>query len=114
MVCLSPHGRRNGEALACLSDKLLTELAIARHKHHMGKRYIEVRVVYIIQYRFYFHTGQVYNELTEEFLDHTGGQYCVEWYVVGLMLHSLFFSFFRCINGIARYCPHAGVTIQSY
>ena len=45
MVCLSPHGRRNGEALACFKDKLLTELAIARHKHHMGKRYIEVRVI---------------------------------------------------------------------
>ena len=61
VVCLSPHGCRNGEALACFKDKLLTELAIARHKHHMGKRYIEV-----------------YNELTEEFLDHTGGSYpCV-------------------------------------
>ena len=44
VVCLSPHGRRNGEALACFKDKLLTELAIARHKHHMGKRYIEVHM----------------------------------------------------------------------
>ena len=42
MVCLSPQGRRNGEALACLKSKELTDLAIARHKHHMGKRYIEV------------------------------------------------------------------------
>ena len=59
MVCLSPHGRRNGEALACLSDKLLTELAIARHKHHMGKRYIEVRVVayYTVQVLFSYWTG---------------------------------------------------------
>ena len=47
-MCLSPHGRRNGEALACFKDKLLTEVAIARHKHHMGKRYIEVRVNNII------------------------------------------------------------------
>ena len=24
------------------------------------------------------------------------------------------FSFFKCVNGITRYCPNAGVAIQSY
>ena len=49
MVCLSPHGRRNGEALACFKDKHFTDLAIARHKHHMGKRYIEVMITSLVE-----------------------------------------------------------------
>ncbi|CAH8429213.1 unnamed protein product [Dicrocoelium dendriticum] len=39
---LSKIGRRNGEALIRFTDPEQRELALCRHKHHMGQRYIEV------------------------------------------------------------------------
>ncbi|XP_043581341.1 RNA-binding protein fusilli isoform X2 [Bombus pyrosoma] len=41
-LCLSPMGRRNGEALVRFVNKEHRDMALKRHKHHMGGRYIEV------------------------------------------------------------------------
>lgn len=41
-LCLSPQGRRNGEALVRLENEENRDLALKRHKHHIGQRYIEV------------------------------------------------------------------------
>lgn len=41
-LCLSPQGRRNGEALIRFCSQEHRDLALKRHKHHMNKRYIEV------------------------------------------------------------------------
>jgi epithelial splicing regulatory protein 1/2 len=41
-LCLSSQGRRNGEALVRFATAEHRELALHRHKHHIGQRYIEV------------------------------------------------------------------------
>ncbi|XP_068602290.1 epithelial splicing regulatory protein 2 [Brachionichthys hirsutus] len=41
-LCLNAQGRRNGEALVRFIDSEHRDLALERHKHHMGSRYIEV------------------------------------------------------------------------
>lgn len=41
-LCLSPQGRRNGEALVRFENREHRDLALRRHKHHIGQRYIEV------------------------------------------------------------------------
>ncbi|GAB6030575.1 hypothetical protein CHUAL_007437 [Chamberlinius hualienensis] len=41
-LCLSPQGRRNGEALVRFVDQENRDMALKRHKHHIGSRYIEV------------------------------------------------------------------------
>ncbi|UJR28830.1 hypothetical protein I4U23_010054 [Adineta vaga] len=41
-LCLSSQGRRNGEALIRFTTAEHRELALRRHKHHIGQRYIEV------------------------------------------------------------------------
>ncbi|KAL8612408.1 hypothetical protein ACOMHN_008393 [Nucella lapillus] len=41
-ACLSPQGRRNGEALIRFENDEQRDLALKRHKHHIGQRYIEV------------------------------------------------------------------------
>lgn len=41
-LCLSPQGRRNGEALVRFVNQEHRDMAIKRHKHHIGQRYIEV------------------------------------------------------------------------
>ncbi|XP_046418613.1 RNA-binding protein fusilli isoform X1 [Neodiprion virginianus] len=41
-LCLSAQGRRNGEALVRLVSKEHRDMALKRHKHHIGARYIEV------------------------------------------------------------------------
>uniref|UniRef100_A0A8C4MTB0 Epithelial splicing regulatory protein 2 n=1 Tax=Equus asinus asinus TaxID=83772 RepID=A0A8C4MTB0_EQUAS len=41
-LCLNAQGRRNGEALIHFVDSEQRDLALQRHKHHMGVRYIEV------------------------------------------------------------------------
>ncbi|KAM9065210.1 epithelial splicing regulatory protein 2 isoform 1-T1 [Sarcophilus harrisii] len=41
-LCLNAQGRRNGEALVRFVDSEQRDLALERHKHHMGARYIEV------------------------------------------------------------------------
>lgn len=42
-LCLNAQGRRNGEALVRFINSEHRDLALERHKHHMGSRYIEVR-----------------------------------------------------------------------
>jgi epithelial splicing regulatory protein 1/2 len=42
-LCLNAQGRRNGEALVRFVNEEHRDLALERHKHHMGSRYIEVR-----------------------------------------------------------------------
>ncbi|XP_050322490.1 RNA-binding protein fusilli isoform X2 [Bactrocera neohumeralis] len=41
-LCLSPLGRRNGEALIRFVSQEHRDMALKRHKHHIGSRYIEV------------------------------------------------------------------------
>uniref|UniRef100_A0A3B3QEK8 Epithelial splicing regulatory protein 2 n=1 Tax=Paramormyrops kingsleyae TaxID=1676925 RepID=A0A3B3QEK8_9TELE len=41
-LCLNAQGRRNGEALVRFVSPEHRDLALERHKHHMGSRYIEV------------------------------------------------------------------------
>lgn len=41
-LCLSPQGRRNGEALVRFISPDHRDMALKRHKHHIGSRYIEV------------------------------------------------------------------------
>ncbi|XP_024151729.1 epithelial splicing regulatory protein 2 isoform X2 [Oryzias melastigma] len=41
-LCLNAQGRRNGEALVRFINSEHRDLALERHKHHMGCRYIEV------------------------------------------------------------------------
>ncbi|XP_015223987.1 epithelial splicing regulatory protein 2 isoform X2 [Lepisosteus oculatus] len=41
-LCLNAQGRRNGEALVRFVSQEHRDLALERHKHHMGSRYIEV------------------------------------------------------------------------
>ncbi|XP_074603955.1 uncharacterized protein LOC141857360 [Brevipalpus obovatus] len=41
-LCLSALGRRNGEALVRFVNQEHRDMALKRHKHHIGQRYIEV------------------------------------------------------------------------
>lgn len=41
-LCLSPQGRRNGEALVRFVSQEHRDMALKRHKHHISNRYIEV------------------------------------------------------------------------
>lgn len=41
-LCLSAQGRRNGEALVRFTSQEHRDMALKRHKHHLGTRYIEV------------------------------------------------------------------------
>ena len=41
-LCLSQQGRRNGEALIRFESKEHRDMALRKHKHHLGQRYIEV------------------------------------------------------------------------
>ncbi|XP_044265915.1 RNA-binding protein fusilli isoform X1 [Tribolium madens] len=41
-LCLSAQGRRNGEALIKFESQEHRDMALKRHKHHIGQRYIEV------------------------------------------------------------------------
>ena len=41
-LCLSSQGRRNGEALVLFENAAHRDMALSRHKHHIGNRYIEV------------------------------------------------------------------------
>lgn len=41
-LCLSAQGRRNGEALVRFMSQEHRDMALKRHKHHIGNRYIEV------------------------------------------------------------------------
>ena len=41
-MCLSNQGRRNGEALVLFENVGHRDMALSRHKHHIGNRYIEV------------------------------------------------------------------------
>ncbi|XP_051562600.1 epithelial splicing regulatory protein 2-like isoform X1 [Myxocyprinus asiaticus] len=41
-LCLNSQGRRNGEALVRFINSEQRDMALDRHKHHMGSRYIEV------------------------------------------------------------------------
>lgn len=43
-LCLSPQGRRNGEALVRFVSQEHRDMALKRHKHHIGPRYIEVTI----------------------------------------------------------------------
>lgn len=46
-LCLSAQGRRNGEALIRFVSQEHRDMALKRHKHHIGSRYIEVSENYM-------------------------------------------------------------------
>jgi len=56
-LCLSAQGRRNGEALVRFVSPEHRDMALKRHKHHIGPRYIEV-----------------YKATGEDFIDVAGGK----------------------------------------
>jgi epithelial splicing regulatory protein 1/2 len=56
-LCLSAQGRRNGEALVLFESPAHKDMALRRHKHHIGNRYIEV-----------------YKATGEDFMDIAGGE----------------------------------------
>lgn len=58
-LCLSQQGRRNGEALVCFDSKEQRDLALRKHKHHLGQRYIEV-----------------YRATGKDFVKVAGGEFC--------------------------------------
>ena len=58
-LCLSQQGRRNGEALIRFEGKEHRDLALRKHKHHLGQRYIEV-----------------YRASGKDFLNVAGGGFC--------------------------------------
>jgi len=58
-LCLSQQGRRNGEALVRFESRELRTLALRRHKHHLGQRYVEV-----------------YRASGKDFLNIAGGESC--------------------------------------
>ncbi|KAJ8968276.1 hypothetical protein NQ317_006404, partial [Molorchus minor] len=58
-LCLSAQGRRNGEALIRFVNQEHRDMALKRHKHHIGNRYIEV-----------------YRASGEDFLSVAGGSSC--------------------------------------
>lgn len=70
-LCLSRQGRRNGEALIQFESREHRNLALGRHKHFMGARYIEV-----------------YRASNEDFLSVTVGKYTS--LIPSLYLQSLF------------------------
>ncbi len=63
-MCLSAQGRRNGEALVRFEDEEQRELALRRHKHHIGPRYIEV-----------------YRASSKDFLSIAGGKICFTFFL---------------------------------
>jgi hypothetical protein len=94
-LCLSSQGRRNGEALVRFVTAEHRELAIRRHKHHIGQRYIEV----------YKATGR-------DFLNVAGGKYLFN-FLLSLRIYLIafkiidFFSFNRTMwNSFLRYHYH--------
>ncbi len=62
-LCLSSQGRRNGEALVRFVTAEHRELALRRHKHHIGQRYIEV-----------------YKASGRDFLNVAGGKYLFNFF----------------------------------
>lgn len=58
-LCLSAQGRRNGEALVRFVSAEHRDMALKRHKHHIGPRYIEV-----------------YKATGDDFIDVAGGTGC--------------------------------------
>ena len=59
-LCLSPQGRRNGEALVLFESVAHRDMALRRHKHHIGNRYIEV-----------------YKATGEDFINVAGGKFLI-------------------------------------
>ena len=57
---MSAQGRRNGEALVRFVSAEHRDMALKRHKHHIGQRYIEV-----------------YKATGEDFIDIAGGKFCL-------------------------------------
>ena len=57
-LCLSAQGRRNGEALVRFVSAEHRDMALKRHKHHIGPRYIEV-----------------YKATGDDFIDVAGGNF---------------------------------------
>ncbi|XP_071958690.1 epithelial splicing regulatory protein 1-like [Antedon mediterranea] len=41
-LCLNLHGRRNGEVMVRFANSEQKDLALQRHRHNLGKRYVEV------------------------------------------------------------------------
>lgn len=64
-LCLSAQGRRNGEALVRFVSAEHRDMALKRHKHHIGPRYIEV-----------------YKATGDDFIDVAGGRTTIVLYSI--------------------------------
>ncbi|XP_028325781.1 epithelial splicing regulatory protein 1 isoform X3 [Gouania willdenowi] len=110
-LCLNAQGRRNGEALVRFVSEEHRDLALQRHKHHMGNRYIEV-----------------YKATGEDFLKIAGGkktQTCTSNEVAVFLsredqiivrmrglpftaTHEQVLTFFSPADGLKEMCPVSG------
>lgn len=75
-MCLSPQGRRNGEALIRFISQEHRDMALKRHKHHIGSRYIEVIssfLQFFYQLILIIYNFKVYRASGEDFLAVAGG-----------------------------------------
>ena len=72
-LCLSAQGRRNGEALVRLVSEEHRDMALKRHKHHIGPRYIEV-----------------YKATGDDFIDVAGGQFYQQLHLFFFLIFSSF------------------------
>jgi hypothetical protein len=70
-LCLSPQGRRNGEALVRFINQEHRDMALKRHKHHIGNRYIEV-----------------YKASGEDFINVAGGEKMVANSCTGILVNT--------------------------
>ena len=43
-LCLNLHGRRNGEVMVRFENQQHRDMALQRHRHNLGKRYVEVNI----------------------------------------------------------------------
>ena len=85
-LCLSQQGRRNGEALVRFENKENRDLALRKHKHHLGQRYIEV-----------------YRATGKDFVNVAGGRYlhapsCLLYFPIQSVLHILRTTLFKTYN----------------
>ena len=98
-LCLSSQGRRNGEALVRFCTTEHRELALRRHKHHIGQRYIEV----------YKATGR-------DFLNVAGGKHFSDFFslrAINIFEKNFFFHLQFCFSQNHAKIHFSGITLPS-
>lgn len=81
-LCLSAQGRRNGEALVRFESQEHRDMALKRHKHHIGSRYIEVKFLDLLLLEYFFINPLLaykYKKLRLNFVDLVLYTYKLNW-----------------------------------